>query len=251
MKISVCVITLNEEVNLRRCLGSLKGLADEIVVVDSGSTDDTEAVAGEFGARWVERDWPGFREQKNRALDLATHDWVLSLDADEALSEALQKELAALKERGPAEGVTGYSMPRCVFYEGRWIRHGDWYPDRLVRLFLRARARFAGGRVHERLELDGPVCALVGDLEHYSFADAADHAMRCDHYARLWAETAREQGRKAGPLAPGLHAAFRWVRGYVLRAGFLDGGAGWRIACMNAREVYLKYRLLREVAREG
>ncbi len=251
MRLSSCIITLNEEANLRRCLSSLGDLADELVVVDSGSTDGTEAVAAEFGARWVVRDWPGFRDQKNRALDLAAHDWVLSLDADEALSTLLQEELRALKKQGPAEGVAGYSMPRCVFYEDRWIRHGDWYPDRLVRLFRRDRARFAGGRVHERLELDGTACKLAGDLEHYSFTDVADHSARCEKYARLWAKTAREEGRSAGPLAPGLHAIFRWLRGYVLRGGFLDGGAGWRIAQMNAHEVYLKYRLLREAAKRG
>src|SRR5258708_15498671 len=118
-------------------------------------------------------------------------------------------------------------MPRCVPYEGRWIRHGDWYPDRLTRLFRRSCARFAGGKVHERLELPGTVRELRGDLYHYSFRDAADHWARCQKYARLWAETQTEAGRTTNAMAPYLHAAFRWFRGYVLRAGFLDGAQGF------------------------
>ncbi len=245
MKISFCLITLNEEANLARCLKSCADLDDEIVIVDSGSTDGTEKIAREFGARWQQQDWPGYVAQKNLALSLAAHDWVFSLDADEELSPALREEVRALKQAGPPAEAAGFSMPRCVLYEGRWIRHGDWYPDRLVRLFRRDRARFAGGKVHERLEITGPIRALQGELHHYSFRDAADHWARCQHYARLWAETRREQGKTASPVAPYCHAAGRWLRGYLLRGGFLDGRQGWRIAAFNAREVYLKYRLLR------
>lgn len=246
MKISLCIITLNEEASLPRCLESSASLADEILVVDSGSTDGTEAVARKFGARWVHQDWLGYVGQKNLALSLAREEWVLSLDADEALSAELAQEIRALKATSPPPHLAGFSMPRCVFYEGRWIRHGDWYPDRLVRLFRKDRARFAGGQVHERLELQGRVHPLRGDLHHFSFKDAADHRARGEHYARLWAETQRAAGRTAGPLAPYYHAAFRWLRGYVLRAGFLDGPQGWRIALLCARETFLKYRWLRE-----
>jgi hypothetical protein len=136
-----------------------------------------------------------------------------------------------------------------VFYEGKWIRHGDWYPDRLVRLFRRDRARFVGGKVHERLEVDGRIVSLHGELYHYSFKDAADHWARCEKYARLWAETQHEAGQNAGPLASYGHAAFRWLRGYIFRRGFLDGRQGWRIARFCAREVFLKHRLLREMSR--
>ncbi|MBI3879875.1 MAG: glycosyltransferase family 2 protein [Verrucomicrobia bacterium] len=249
MNISFCLITLNEEQNLPRCLRSVRDLADEIVVVDSGSTDATVPTAQRFGARVVARDWLGYVNQKNFALSLATNDWVFSIDADEELSPELQAEVAALKKNGLPENVAGFSMPRCVLYDGRWIRHGDWYPDRLVRLFRRDRATFAGGKVHERLELDGPVRELRGELFHYSFRDATDHWARCEKYARLWAETQHEAGRRAGPLAPPLHALFRWFRGYVLRRGYLDGEQGRRIARMNAREVALKYRLLRGMNR--
>ena len=250
MKISACLITLNEESNLRRCLQSCAGLVDEMVVVDSGSSDGTETIAREFGVRWVHQDWLGFVGQKNHVLGLASHPWVLSIDADEEISPELAQEIARIKQTGAPDNVTGYSMPRCVLYEGRWIRHGDWYPDRLTRLYRKTGARFAGGKVHERLEVSaGRVESLRGDLFHYSFKDAADHWARCQKYARLWAETQHEAGRTFGPFAPWSRSAFRWLRGYWLRGGFLDGPQGWRIARMNAREVFLKHRLLQQMRR--
>lgn len=251
MKISFCLITLNEEENLPRCLRSCADLADEIVIVDSGSTDGTERIAAEFGARFVHQDWLGYVGQKNQVLGLAQHDWVFSLDADEELSPALREEIRAHKQFELPTAVSGFSVPRCVCYEGRWIRHGDWYPDRLTRLFRRARAKFAGGRVHERLEIAGGVSPLRGDLHHYSFRGAADHRARSERYARLWAQDKSAAGKTAGALAPGLHAAFRWLRGYVLRGGFLDGDQGRRIAALCAREVFLKYRLLRKLNQAG
>lgn len=249
MKISFCIIALNEEENLSRCLKSCADLADQIVVVDSGSTDTTPIIAKQFGAHFIHQDWLGYLGQKNKALDLATNEWVFSIDADEELSPALREEIAALKANEPAKEVAGFSMPRCVLYEGRWIRHGDWYPDRLVRLFRKSKARFTGGKVHERLEVSGSVAALQGDLHHYSFRDTVDHWARCQKYARLWAEMQFETGRRANPLAPLTRAAFKWFRNYILRGGFLDGRQGWRIARICAREVHLKYSLLREMSR--
>ena len=249
MKISFCLITLNEEVNLPRCLNSLKDLADEIIVVDSGSTDGTAAIATEFGARFVVQEWLGYVGQKNKAISLAQNDWVFSIDADEVLSADLRDEVQALKYEGPPADIAGYDMPRCVCYEEQWIRHGDWYPDRLVRLFRRAAGRFEGGKVHERLEIDGQIESLNGDLYHYSFTDAVDHWARCEKYAKLWAETQFENGRKVGPFAPLSRALFRWFRGYILKHGFLDGSLGLRIANYCAREVHLKYKLLRRMNR--
>ncbi len=176
---------------------------------------------------------------------------MFSLNADEELSPSLRDEIRALKQTVPTGGISGFSMPRCVLYEGRWIRHGDWYPDRLTRLFRRERVKFAGGRVHERLEISGAVTPLRGDLHHHSFRDAADHRARGDHYAKLWAQDKYEAGKTAGALSPALHGAFRWLRGYVLRRGFLDGTQGWRIAIISAQEVALKYRLLRELNQSG
>lgn len=247
MRISFCIITLNEEANIGRCLASCVKLADEILVVDSGSTDRTETIARQFEVRWVRQEWLGYVGQKNHALSLAANDWVFSLDADEELSPQLQEEVAALK-KGTDPDVAGYSMPRCVLYEGRWIRHGDWYPDRLIRLFRKNKARFAGGRVHERLELSGPCARLSGELYHHSFRDAADHWERCQKYARLWAETQFEAGQRTSALAQTSRSFFRFLRGYVFRRGFLDGKLGFRIALFSAREVNLKYRLLREMS---
>jgi glycosyltransferase involved in cell wall biosynthesis len=247
LPISFCLITLNEEKNLSRCLASCADLADEIIVLDSGSTDATEKIARQFGARFVHQAWLGYVGQKNKVLSCATHEWVFSVDADEELSPALRAEILAVKNNPPPAEVAGFEMPRCVYYEGRWIRHGDWYPDRLVRLFRRSRARFAGGRVHERLEISGRIETLRGDLHHYSFADGTDHWKRCQFYARLWAQEKFEAGRKARVLDPALHAMFRWLRGFILRGGFLDGWRGWRIAGFNARETHLKYSLLRSL----
>jgi glycosyltransferase involved in cell wall biosynthesis len=251
MRISFCVITLNEADNLSRCLASIQDVADEIVVLDSGSEDGTREVAAQYKCRWEHQDWLGYVGQKNKVLSLASHEWVFSIDADESLSEELRREIVELKKREPPDSVSGFSAPRCVCYEGRWIRHGDWYPDRLVRLFRRSRAKFAGGRVHERLEVEGAVENLRGDLRHYSFRDRDDHWARCQKYARLWAETEFEAGRKCGRLAAPARAAFRWFRGYVWKAGFLDGPLGWRIAVFCAKEVFLKYRLLGQLNREG
>lgn len=250
MKISFCLITLNEEENLGRCLKSCAGLADEIVVLDSGSTDHTEKIARQFGARWHHQDWLGYVGQKNKVLSLAKQEWIFSIDADEELSPGLRDELKLLRSIEPAEDRAAFSVRRCVRYEGRWIRHGDWYPDRLPRLFRKARGHFAGGRVHEYLEISGLVRPLRGELYHHSFRDAADHWTRCQLYARLWAEDKFEQSQAAGPFSPWTHATLRWLRGYVLRRGFLDGAHGWRIAALCAREVFLKYQLLRKLRRD-
>jgi glycosyltransferase involved in cell wall biosynthesis len=251
MKISFCLITLNEEENLDRCLSSFRDLADEIVILDSGSTDRTAEVARAHGARFEFQPWPGYVGQKNSVLSRALHDWVFSIDADEALSAELYAEVERIKSSSLTPEISGYSMPRCVFYEGRWIRHGDWYPDRLTRFFRRDRARFAGGKVHERLEIAGTVLPLKGDLYHYSFRDAADHWARCEKYARLWAETKFEQNRSTLPAASLGHAGFRFLRAYLLRRGFLNGRLGFRIAWFAAREVHLKYSLLREMNKKA
>jgi glycosyltransferase involved in cell wall biosynthesis len=247
VKISFCIITLNEAENLPRCLASCADLADEIVVLDSGSTDSTERIARQFGARWEVQGWPGYVAQKNKLLSFARNKWVFSIDADEELSPELRGEIRALKSSEPPEAVSGYSMPRCVFFEGRWIRHGNWYPDRLTRLFRKHRAQFAGGKVHERLNVTGKIVRLRGELHHYSFRDAEDHWKRCQKYAKLWAETRHEEGKSAGMLTPYVRATVRWLRGYFIKAGFLDGKQGLRIANVCAREVFLKYKLLREM----
>jgi glycosyltransferase involved in cell wall biosynthesis len=258
MKISACLITLNEERNLPRCLKSVAPLVDEILVVDSGSTDGTLEIAGQFGARVVHQDWLGYVGQKNFALAQALHSWVLSIDADEEISTELAASIARLKA-GAAHGSNaadspgapnGYEISRIVFYRDRWIRHGDWYPDRLVRLFRRTEAHFTGGRVHEKLELRGEHPILPGHLHHFTYENASDRADRCARYAALWAQSAREQHRSAYVWSGPVHALARFAKGYVLKRGFLDGAIGWDIAAGNAREVWLKYQLLGKLNRE-
>jgi glycosyltransferase involved in cell wall biosynthesis len=257
MKISACVITLNEERNLPRCLASVAPLVDEILVVDSGSGDSTLDIAAKFGARVVHQDWLGYVGQKNFALAQATYAWVLSIDADEEISPELAGSIMRLKADAasgstgsPGDGPNGYRFSRLVFYRKKWIRHGDWYPDRLVRLFRRAEARFSGGRVHEKLELPGEHPILPGHLHHFTYENASDRAARCARYAMLWAESAHEQHRAARAWTGPLHALARFGKGFVLKRGFLDGAIGWDIAAGNAREVWLKYQLLEQLNRE-
>lgn len=247
MEISACLITHNEEANLPRCLESLAGIADEIVIVDSGSTDRTPFIATDHNARFIRHDWEGYAAQKNFALSKARHDWVLSLDADEALSPELKAEILALKAAGPAPEASGYSMPRVVCYQGTWIRFGDWYPDVLVRLFRKDRARFAGAWVHERLEVNGPVLPLRGELYHHSFKDEADYRARMEHYSSLWAEGAREAGKSAAPWSAPGHAVARFLRSYLVKGGWRGGALGFRLAWLQATEVALKYRKLRDL----
>jgi len=247
MKISACLITLNEERNLPRCLKSVAPLVDEILVVDSGSADATCEIAQKFGARVVAQDWLGYVGQKNFALDHAQHDWVLSIDADEEISPELAAAIVKIKADPAADAPSspnGYQFSRIVFYQGRWIRHGDWYPDRLVRLFRRSEARFSGGHVHEKLELRGEHPILPGHLHHFTYENAADRAKRCALYAELWARTAREQNKHAHAFSAPVHAFARLFKGYVLKGGFLDGAVGWDVALGNAKEVWLKYHLL-------
>ena len=248
MKITFGIITLNEESNLRRCLKSIESVADEITIVDCGSTDNSKSIADSFGARWIEIPWEGYVAQKNNVLRHATHPWVFSIDADEALSPRLLQEILNLRSAGnvPAE-VSGYSMPRCVLYDNRWIRNGDWYPDRLVRLFRKENAEFVGGRIHERLQICGQISKLEGEIEHHSFKNRADHWDRCCRYAALWAADKLEEGKSCNGISAYAHASFRWIRGYLLRGGFLDGKQGLQIANLCAREVFLKYSLLRNL----
>ncbi len=249
MKITACIITLNEERNLVRCLTSVAPLVDEILIVDSGSTDATPEIAAKFGARVVQQDWLGYVGQKNFALAQAAHSWVLSVDADEEISPLLMKAIERVKADPAANSPgapNGYQFSRIVFYRQKWIRHGDWYPDRLVRLFRRTEARFTGGRVHEKLEIRGEHPILPGHLHHFTYEDAFDRQQRCRKYAELWAESAYEKRKRAWPWSGPLHALARLGKGYVLKRGFLDGAVGWDVAVGNAREVWLKYDLLRK-----
>src|SRR5439155_137143 len=223
-RLSVVVVTRDEEERLRACLESV-AWADEIVVVDAESEDKTVTIAREFTDRVVVRPWPGYAAQKNAALDLATGDWALSLDADEVVSPELRSEIAGvLASDGPADG---YAVPRRNIFWGRWVRHGGLYPDWQVRLFRRGRGRFVDRAVHESVDVDGAVARLRGHLEHCSYRDVADFLARADRYTSLAADEWVRAGRPSRPLRDMVaRPVGRFLGMYVARAGFLDGWRG-------------------------
>lgn len=249
MALSVVIITHNEERNIGRCIGSVRPFSDDIVVVDSGSTDRTVAIATELGARVSTHAWAGYSGQKNHANGLARHGHILSLDADEALSP----ELASSIRAAAAAGWKGaYSFDRLTNYCGHWVRHGGWYPDTKIRIFPRDGAHWQGDHVHETLELDPGVRVvhLDGDLLHWSYHTLADHAERIERYSGLHARKMLAEGRNAGWVKRWLSPVFKFVQGYLLQLGFLDGAAGFHIARYSAKAVRLKYVKLHELLRE-
>lgn len=238
MQLSVVLITRNEAHRLRTCLASV-AFADEVVVVDHGSTDGTADLARALGAKVVETDtWPGFGPQKNRALALATGEWVLSIDADEVVSP----ELAASIQAALAEPrYDAYRMNRRSRYCGQWIRHSGWYPDRIVRLFRRGRARFSDALVHESVQVDGPVGQLQGDMLHHSFDDFETVLDKVNRYSSAGAEALAQRGVQGSLGKAVRHGLWAFVRTYVVRRGFLDGRMGLALALSNAEGTYYRY----------
>ena len=243
--LSACIITFNEAERIEACLRSVS-FCDETIVVDAHSTDDTRERARALGAAVIERDWPGYRSQKEFAVASARFEWVLCLDADERVSEPLREQIERLRSGGFA-GFAGWSIPRCTDYFGKFLRHGNAYPDRLVRLFDRRRGGWVGREIHENTRVTGRVGRLHGELLHYSYRSLADHEARMERYAALMARALHESGRR-GTLAQVLvNPAWRFVRGYLLRLGFLDGWRGLAFALVEAsyvRRKYLKLYLL-------
>lgn len=235
--IGAIIITRNEERNLPQCLAGL-AWCDEIVVLDHASADRTVELARAAGARVQQcTDWPGFGAQKNRALAMAGCDWVLSIDADERVSEQLAREIrAAVAEPGDA---AAFSMPRLSSYCGQFMRHGGWYPDRVVRLFRRGSARFSDDLVHESLRVDGPVARLRNDLLHISYRSLEDVLDKMNRYSSAGAVKAA--AGRGGVLDALLHGFWAFVRTYVLRRGFLDGRLGFVLACSTAHETWYRY----------
>jgi glycosyltransferase involved in cell wall biosynthesis len=242
--VTATIITFNEAANIQAALESVTW-ADEIVVVDSESTDDTVAIARRFTDQVIVRPWPGYIAQKNFAAGQARHDWILSLDADERISPPLAQELRALVAAGPA--AAGYRLPRVTFHLGRWIRSTDWYPDYQLRLYDRRRARWAGRYVHESVKADGPVVDLRGEILHYAYRDLAHHFQTMDRYTTLAARQMFEDGRRAGLLDLAVHPPAAFLRNYLLRGGFRDGVPGLIVSAMNARYVGLKFAKLWEL----
>ncbi len=245
-KLSVTIITLNEAEHIAFAIESASW-ADEIIVVDSGSTDRTADIARAAGARVVTRAWSGYVDQKNFAAGTASHDWIFSLDADERIPRALADEIRDIMARDPP--VHGYRGPRVAYHLGRWIRTTDFYPDYQTRLYDRRFARWRGRYVHESVAVDGPSGRLKNDLEHYSFTDLRDQIKRINHYSTLSAMQMYEAGRRTGPMEIVVHPPAAFLRNYILRRGFLDGTAGLTISLMNAWGVALKFMKLWELQR--
>ena len=238
MKISATIITLNEERNIARAIESLR-CVDEIVVVDSGSIDRTVEIAEKLGARVVESAWPGYANQKNLAADKASNDWILSIDADESLSEALEAEIWRLKKTGPQ--FDAYTMPRLAQYLGRWIRHSGWYPDRKIRLYDRRKATWNGAYVHESLKVSGRVGSLESNLLHFTCDSLAEHLRTMDQYTTLAAEQALANGDRITWWRMIALPPWTFVHTYFLKLGFLDGLEGLAIAYMAAFYNFVKY----------
>jgi glycosyltransferase involved in cell wall biosynthesis len=247
--LAACVIACNEEDRIGDCLASL-AFADELLVVDSGSTDRTAAIARERGARVIVRDWPGYAAQKNFALEQVAADWVLSVDADERVTPELAREVRALIEEAPA-GLAGASVPRRTWYLGRWIRHGGWYPDRKVRLVRRGRGRWVGEHVHERLIAEGALRALRGDLLHYTYRGIADHLRTIDRFTTEAARGLAARGARGAAAGMVVHPPLKFLKMYLLKAGFLDGLPGLVVAVLGSYYVFLKYAKLWEARREA
>jgi glycosyltransferase involved in cell wall biosynthesis len=242
-KLSVTIITRNEAANIEAALQSV-AWADERVVVDAESTDATIDLAAPLADQVVVRPWPGFGAQKNYAASIASHDWILSLDADERVSAPLAGEIRALLAGEPP--CRGYRIPRVTWHLGRWMRSTDWYPDYQLRLYDRRAGRWSDRRVHESVQVAGPVGRIRGEILHYAYRDLSHHLQTIDWYTTLAAEELAAGGRRTGPVGLLLHPLAAFVRNYVLRRGFRDGTAGLVVSAMNAYYVFLKLAKLWE-----
>jgi glycosyltransferase involved in cell wall biosynthesis len=246
--VSACVITLNEEANIRDCLDSVRW-ADEIVLVDSFSTDRTVEIAREYTDRVFQRTWNGINEQRQFCLEQATGDWVFCIDADERVTPELRDEIMALLGR-PDPGAEAFETPRRTWCHGRWIRHCGWYPGHKTRLFRRDRGRFGDNDPHDQVLIDGRVARLNGELLHYTYRDLAHHANTVNSFSTTAAKRLFQRGRRGGVAAMVLKPPWRFFWQYVLRLGFLDGVPGLIICLMSAYSVFLRSAKLWEMTRQ-
>ena len=248
IRLSVVVVCRNEEANLARCLESVR-FADDIVVADSRSTDRTTEIARQFGARTFTIDWSGFGSAKQFAVDQAAGEWILSIDADEALSPGLADEIRGIVASTPS--CDGYDMPRLTNFLGRWIRHSGWYPDRVLRLFRKGRGQFTEATVHEALVVNGPVGHCRHDLRHYSYPTLELYFEKFNRYTTLGAEQAFARGERASVFDLTIRPAAALVKHYISKAGFLDGIEGLMISVLSSCAVLVKYAKLRHLHRNA
>lgn len=239
LPVSVCVLVKDEADRLPRTLPPLKAFS-EVLVYDSGSSDNSVSLCREAGVTVIEGEWLGFSQTRKKLFALANQPWILWLDADEVVTGKLLAELHGLFASEPDRAA--YEINRMVCFENKWIRHGDWFPDWNVRLFRADSWSMENRAVHESISVSGEIGRLSGLLEHYTYRDWQDQRTRSAKYAALWAE--QHAGRKVAPLEPQARALWRFFKGYILKLGFLDGVLGFKVALANAREVALKYKLL-------
>ncbi len=243
--ISACIIAFNEKTNIRRCLESLKWL-DEIIVVDSYSTDGTEKMAREYTDKVIQHPWSGYINQKNYALQLAGNDWVISLDADELISEELKLKITQEWAAKGYELYDGYFMPRCTFYLGKWIKHGGWYPDYKLRLFRKSLGSWGGADPHDRVELRGRTKKIKGGLLHYNYKNISDQIKTIDHFSDVATTVFLTKKKRFDILDLIIRPVSKFFECYLFKAGFRDGLAGFIIAINSAFYVFIKYAKLWE-----
>jgi glycosyltransferase involved in cell wall biosynthesis len=247
LPLSVVIIAKNEAQTLPRCLASVSGWVAEVVVALNNTTDGSDVVARQAGAVVHNLPWHGYRDTKNAALALAKQAWVLSLDADEEVSPALRSSLTAFFSRTDHDTFAGARFPRKVWFIDRWITHGDWYPDLSLRLLHVGRARWGGDQfVHEKVECDGPVATLPGDLHHYSFPTLASHVSKINPFADLFVRQQQAKGAKFSLFEAVFRPFWRFLRAYVFKLGFLDGFPGFYIALATAFGAFVRYSRLYE-----
>ncbi len=244
-KISAVIITYNEEAYIDRCLASLDGIADEIVVVDSFSTDKTEDICKKYNVNFIKREFEGYRDQKNFALNLATHKNILSLDADEAISDTLRKSILNVKENWKYDG---YYFRRRNYFGGKWIRHSAWYPDPQLRLFYAGSGKFGELNLHERFIMSNgsKTGTLQGDLLHWPVESHEDYLIKMHNYSLIGAREFHKAGKKAYFFTPYVHSIWGFIRSYFIRGGFLDGRDGYLICSSYSKSCFQKYMKLRE-----
>ncbi len=249
-KLSVVIITFNEERNIERAVKSVEKIADEIIVIDSYSTDRTAEICSQLNVHFIQRKWDGYTNQKNFANAQTKFDHIFSLDADEAVDTVLEQSILALKKEGLKDI---YIVNRLVNYCGQWIRHSSWYPDKKIRIFPKKSTKWTGEFVHEELIFDRNLneVELPGHLEHYTYYNYTDHRKRADQYSELTAQKMNKKGKKAGVLKPYISGLGRFISMFIIHLGFLDGYNGYKIAQISGLSNIYKYKTLRRLNREN
>ena len=240
-KISACVISYNEEKKIEDCLKSLLPVVDEIIIVDSLSNDDTLNIAEKYSDKIFHQEFLGHIEQKNLAVSKASHDWILSLDCDERLTEELQQSILSIKDDLDTGQLDAYQMARKTFYVYRWLNH-CWYPDKKIRLFNKNTARWGGTNPHDRVVTDGTNISLLnGDILHYSFDSISDHLKTIEHFTEIGADEIVKKNKSVSVFSPITHASWTFLKLYVFKRGFLDGFAGLVVSVLSYMHVFIKY----------